>query len=163
MTVPTFDPMPLAATMRWSMLFVSALIGSAANAQHKSPLFELHSYLLRFTGPGPSDCGTHLLVGREALPAGVEALQASLACAVEASKERRPFWTLKQDPAIDSWAARGLVGTADGTLYQYSYADGGACGAPRCPGRFSVRRCESPLLQRERGGALFFGCTITTQ
>ena len=107
-------------------------------------------------GANPRDCGQHALA-RALLPAGAKDLQQSLACASAASKDRKPFWTFRQDQGIDSLGFQGLIGTIDGIVYQFWY-DSAPCGGPGCSGRFSLSRCDNPTVLVNRNGTSDFGC-----
>ena len=110
---------------------------------------ELQSYVERFTGAEPTDCGRHLLA-RPFVPAAEADLQRSVTCALNAMKNRKPFSAFKQDRGIDSLVFRGLLGTSEGTAFLFSY-DSAPCGGPGCPGRFLVELCERPTVISDRG------------
>ena len=114
---------------------------------------ELQSYVTKFTGPQPADCGQHLLV-KPFAPVNVDELQRSLTCVFEAARNRKAFWTVKQDQGIDSLVFQGLVGTTDGVVHRFFY-DSAPCGGPGCAGRFTTERCEKPTVVSERGFARF--------
>ena len=116
---------------------------------------ELRTYVFRLTGADPLDCGQHLL-NRPFVGAGSEQLHRSLVCTSDAAKNRKAFWTLKQDQGIDSLVFQGLLGTTEGEVYRFSY-DSAPCGGPGCPGRFSIVRCEEPTVITRANGAAF-GC-----
>jgi len=146
-----------------AVLFVAALSPGALCAQAIAPpaprrvdRTELQGYVTRFTGANPSDCGQHALDPALA-PPPVEDLQKSLACAYDAAKARKGFWTFKQEPGMDSMLFQGLLGTVEGTIYQFSY-DSAPCGGPGCGGRFSVSRCNYPTVLVHRSKRTAFGC-----
>lgn len=145
-----------------TVFFVAALWPSASSAQTIAPLppprvdlTELQAYATRFTGPNPLDCGQHMTRGSVPVPA--KDLQRSLACAYDAAKARRSFWTLKQEHGIDSVLYQGLLGTPEGTIHQFWY-DSAPCGGPACAGRFSVSRCNILTVLDFRSGKSDFGC-----
>jgi hypothetical protein len=117
---------------------------------------ELRQYLERFTGPEPKVCGQFTLV-RPLAEAMVAQLEPSVECAREARAARQSFWTAKQDQGIDSLIFQGLVGTPEGTIHKFSY-DSAPCGGPGCPGRFSVERCDQPVVTNERGDRANYMC-----
>jgi hypothetical protein len=139
-------------------LFPAALCaqGDAPPAPPRADLTELRTYVARFTGPNPGDCGQPSLV-RAFVPASSKDLQHSLACVTAAVKDRRTVWTFKQDQGIDSFLFQGLLGTIDGTVYQFWY-DSAPCGGPECAGRFSLSRCGKPTVLVHRSGRSDFGC-----
>lgn len=67
------------------------------------------------------------------------------------------FWTFKQDHGRDSFVFQGLLGTSEGTMYQFWY-DGSPCGGPGCAGRFSLSRCNKPAVLVGSRGRGDFGC-----
>jgi hypothetical protein len=97
----------------------------------------LTTFVRSFTGPQAAECGRH--------PVAVspEALTKSLACAMEASAQRRPFWTFKEDPGIDSRLAHGLLGDSDGAVFRFHW-DSAPCGGPGCAPRYSIESCPVP-------------------
>jgi hypothetical protein len=116
---------------------------------------ELRTYAFRISGADPIDCGQHLLVP-PFVAAGSEQLQRSLVCTSDAAKNRKAFWTLKQDQGMDSLLFQGLLGTTKGKIYQFSY-DSAPCGGPWCPGRFDIVPCDQPTVITRANGAEF-GC-----
>jgi len=116
---------------------------------------ELRSYVERFTGPQPVDCGQHSLA-KPFAEAGSDELQKSVACALSAAQDKKPFWALKQNQGIDSLVFQGILGTTDGVTFRFNY-DSAPCGNPECPGRFSIERCERPAVA-SRGGRTEFTC-----
>ena len=152
---------PSAATV--TLLFVAALSPGALCAQagaaptpRRIDRTELQAYVARFTGANPSDCGQHA-VDRALAPPLVEDLQKSLACAYDAAKALKGFWTFKQEPRMDSMLFQGLLGTMEGAIYQFSY-DSAPCGGPGCGGRFSVSRSNYPTVLVHRNKRTDFGC-----
>ena len=117
---------------------------------------DLRLYVERFTGPEPTDCGQHVLVGPTFVTAGAEQLQRSVSCGLDAAKGQKPFWMFKQEQGIDSLVFEGLLGRADGTTFRFSY-DSAPCGGAGCPGRFSIERCELPRVTN-RGSGAGVGC-----
>jgi hypothetical protein len=89
--------------------------------------------------------------------AGAAELQHSLDCAVDAAKALRAYWTLKQEQGIDSLVFQGLLGTAEGETYLFSY-DSAPCGGPGCAGKFGINRCDKPTIVISRGSTARFGC-----
>ena len=138
---------------------VSAEIRSQQGDPVRAALVELRSYVERFTGPEPADCGQHALV-RPFEMAGVEQLQKSASCARDAATNRKPFWTFKQEQGIDSQVYQGLLGTADGTIFRFSY-DSAPCGGPGCGGRFSIERCRQPGVVTSSGSRAEFRCRLS--
>jgi len=132
------------------------VIGAALSLRAEAVPAELRSYVERFTGPQPTDCGEHPLV-RPFVAAGAEELQRSLACGLEAATSRKPFWTSKQDQGIDSLIFQGIIGTTEGLTYRFSY-DSAPCGSPGCPGKFTIERCQKPTVFTGRGGRADFAC-----
>lgn len=121
--------------------------------ERKDYVAEMQSYVERFTGSAPADCGQHRLVP-PFIAASPNALRHALTCASDAAGQRKPFWTFKQNQGIDSIVFEGLLGTTDGTAYRFSY-DSAPCGGPGCAGRFTIEKCERPIhLGRGTG----FGC-----
>lgn len=133
-----------------------AQVGGPPPPPPQVDLTDLRAYVERFTGPNASDCGHHVL-SRTTSPAGATDLQRALACAFGAAKDRRPFWAFKQDQGMDSFLFQGLLGTVDGTVYQFWY-DSAPCGGPGCAGRFSLSRCDKPTVVVFRNGRTQFGC-----
>jgi hypothetical protein len=123
-------------------------------AETKSAPAELRGYVERFTGPAPSDCGLRPLV-RPFTAASAEELQRSVACGLAAAKGRTPFWAFHQVQGIDSLVFYGLLGTAEGIIFRFSY-DSAPCGGPGCPGSFTIARCDKPLVMGR--GRADFGC-----
>ena len=145
-----------------TLLFAVALFPGALSAQAGAPTprptnrAELEAYVTRFTGANPLDCGQHAV--DDALPPPpAEDLQTSVACAYDAAKAQNGFWTFTQEPGMDSMLFQGLLGTTEGTIYQFSY-DSAPCGGPGCGGRFSVSRCNYPTLLVHRSKRTHFGC-----
>jgi hypothetical protein len=130
----------------------------AAQSSRKSDaLTDLRGYVERFTGREPADCGQHAIT-RPLEDAASEPLRKSVACAAAAAKVRRPFWTYKQGQGVDSLIFSGLLGTAEGTIYQFEY-DSAPCGGPGCAGRFVIQRCDRPTVSGIPGQPVdMFGC-----
>lgn len=114
--------------------------------QRPDPVEDLRQHVLRYTSVEPLECGRLLLVQQERrwVAADEGALQKSVACGLAAASSRRAFWTFKQDQGIDSWVASGILGTADGVIYRFTY-DSAPCGGPGCPSRISFERCDKPI------------------
>ena len=128
-------------------------VSAQESAARQAPA-ELREHVERLTGATPADCGLHFLAG-SGKTAGRDQLQRSVACAVDAAKNRKPFWTFKQEQGIDSLVFQGLLGTATGTTYSFSY-DSAPCGGPGCAGQFTVHACERPTVVVNKDiGALF--------
>ena len=127
-----------------------------ASGARSQPPTELRKYVERFVGSAATNCGLHMLA-KPFETAGVAELQQSLACAVDAAKAQRSYWTFKQEQGIDSLVFEGLLGTAEGETYRFSY-DSAPCGGPGCAGRFSINRCEKPTIVIDRENAARFGC-----
>jgi hypothetical protein len=123
---------------------LSAEFGSQTSDGARTSPMELRSYIEQFAGPNAADCGQFFLVRPLTAP-GIEELRRFLSCGLDAAKSRKPFWTLKQEQGIDSAVFQGLLGTADGTIFRFSY-DSAPCGGPGCAGRFSIQRCERPAV-----------------
>jgi hypothetical protein len=117
---------------------------------------ELRAYVERFTGPEPMDCGQHLLAGLFSV-AGAKELQQGMPCVSTAAKDRKPFWTIKQEQGIDSLVFQGLLGTAEGAIFRFSY-DSAPCGGPGCAGKFTIERCDGPTVVTDRSGRAQFEC-----
>lgn len=149
-----FDRMHLIRS--WALILTTLLCGggsgdllcaeSRAQANDGAPTspIELRSYIEQFTGAGATDCGQYFLVRPLTAP-GIEELRRFVSCGLDAAKSRKPFWTLKQEQGIDSLVFQGLLGTAEGTIFRFSY-DSAPCGGPGCAGQFSIRRCERPVV-----------------
>lgn len=133
----------------------SAGVRGQAGGARPVPI-ELQSYVERFTGPRPTDCGLHSLV-RPFETASVEELQRSVTCGIEAAKGQKAFWAFTQLQGIDSLVFNGLLGTADGIIFRFSY-DSAPCGNPSCPGKFNIERCERPAIVTNRGSGADFRC-----
>jgi hypothetical protein len=114
-------------------------------AQRLDPVEDLRQHVLRYTGVEPVECGRLLLVQREGrwVAADEAALQKVVTCGLTAASNMRAFWTFKQDQGIDSWVAFGILGTADGVIYRFSY-DSAPCGGPGCASRITFERCDKP-------------------
>jgi hypothetical protein len=84
-----------------------------------SPI-ELRTYIAQFTGADATDCGQYFLVRPLTAP-GIEEMRRFLSCGLDAAKRRKPFWTLKQEQGFDSLVFQGLLGTAEGTIFRFSY------------------------------------------
>jgi hypothetical protein len=130
-----------------ALLCIAALSPAAAQAQTPPPptridLTELRAYVTRFTGANPADCGQQ-----------VKDLERALRCAYDAAKARKSFWTFRHAYGTDSQLFEGLVGTSEGTIYQFWYDDT-PCGGPSCAGQFSISRCGIPTVLKSRS----FGC-----
>jgi hypothetical protein len=117
---------------------------------------ELRGYIERFTGTEALDCGRYFLTRPRASPSASE-LQRAVDCATDSATGRKPFLTFKQDQGIDSLIFQGLIGTIEGAVFRFSY-DSAPCGGPRCPGRFSVERCDKPTMMTNRRSDSEFGC-----
>ena len=132
---------------------VGAIVPINAIQERPDPVKEMQSYVERFTGPQPADCGRHLLKRPERpgdwVSADEDTLRQSVACGVAAAGERKPFWTFTQGQGIDSWVAQGLLGTVEGIVYRFSY-DSAPCGGPGCPARISFERCAKPAVATSR-------------
>jgi hypothetical protein len=153
------DALTQAALVFAAALAIATTLAAAPAEQRPDPVVELRTFVERFTGPQPVDCGQHLLVraDRLSLPAAETELRRSLVCGMNATKLHKAFWTFTQNPGIDSWIAEGLLGTSAGAAYRFSY-DSAPCGGPRCPGRFSIERCEDPAVATDRYGHADFQC-----
>jgi hypothetical protein len=122
---------------------------------HQLPA-ELEQYIARFSGADSTDCGRFLLV-RPFVEAGATELEQAVTCARDASQGRKAFSVAKQEQGIDSLVFQGLIGTAEGAIYRFSY-DSAPCGNPGCPGRFNVERCDRPAVVTDRGNRATFTC-----
>lgn len=138
----------------WSLVLVVAGTAAIGSQPAPDPMTDLRSYVERFTGAQPADCGQHA-IGPTA--AGTDAAQTSVTCATASAKEHKPFWTLKRQQGIDSQVFEGLLGTAEGLIYRFSY-DSAPCGGPGCSGQFSIQRCQKPAAPGPRDGGTFFRC-----
>ena len=105
---------------------------------------ELRSYLERYAGKDPSECGFHSIKMFDKESASEEMLRYSVSCGLAAAKSHRPFWTFKQDPSEDSFYGQGLVGTAEGAIYRFRY-DSQTYG----PGRITFELCPKPAAATE--------------
>jgi hypothetical protein len=147
-------------------LVFAALLGAVSPIlwaqQRPDPELEMQSYVRRFSGPQPMECGRHLLKRVEGsgywIPAGEATLRQSVECGVAAASNRKGFWTFTQSPGIDSWVAQGLVGTPEGTVYRFSF-DSAPCGGPDCAARISFERCAKPVAGVVAGRAPEFRCS----
>jgi hypothetical protein len=130
-----------------------ATVSAQESAARQAPS-ELRENVEGLTGEKSADCGLHFLAG-PGKTADRTALRKSVACAEDAAKNRRPFWTFKQEQGIDSLVFQGLLGTANGTIYSFSY-DSAPCGGPGCAGQFTAHECEKPrVIVNKDLGALF--------
>src|SRR4029077_20436950 len=137
------------------MCGVASLVAASApgDAARQAPS-ELQDNVERLTGAKPADCGLHYLAG-PGKTASRDQLQRSVTCAADAAKNRKPFWTFKQEQGIDSLVFEGLLGTANGTIYSFSY-DSAPCGGSPCAGQFTVHECEKlSVIVHKKLGALF--------
>ena len=105
---------------------------------------DLRGYIERFTGPAAIECGQLGAVpDRES---DLPIFERVIACGRQASKSQQAFWVIEWLPDLDSTVCRGLLGSADGTIYRFGY-DSAPCGGPGCGSRFTVERCPIPVPQ----------------
>jgi len=125
---------------------------------------ELMDYIGKFVADDAVDCGRHHLDVDRAFPEPVAAdlLEASVACAADAARERREYWTYAQRRGIDSWVASGLLGSRDGStmLFWYDSAPSGNY-SDSPPGRFTIQRCRGEARVIEIDSGPTFGCPRT--
>jgi hypothetical protein len=152
-------PSPSSMATSLTCIAIVACVVSLWAGQRPDPLDDLRHYVQRFTGPEPLECGRHLLSQRERqwVAADETALQKSVECGVIAASARRAFWSFKQDQGIDSWVASGILGTAEGIIYRFTY-DSAPCGGPGCPSRISFERCDKPTAATGPYQRSEFGC-----
>ena len=110
-----------------------------------TPVARLFNALASFVGNDAQECGR---------PAGDR--QAALACAEEASGAHRPFRLYAERPGR-AFAATGLIGTADGRTWRFTY-DTSACTSSDCFGQLSVTRCVGPRVQSSPDDAAEWSC-----
>ena len=143
-------------------LVALAIIGATGlgAAQVQSAESELRSYLERFTGNAAADCGVHHFVpfAPNQRTAAKTAMQSSLGCVVTKAKNRQSSWSYNQHQGVDSWIARGVLGTAAGAMYQFAY-DSAPCGGPVCRGQFTIQLCERPVVAVGPSGIVSFECS----
>jgi hypothetical protein len=133
---------------------------------------DLRDYLTRFTGPEPSNCGQFTVKGRftrdsAAVVVSAEDLQRAISCGGTAAKERKAFVVVSKQQGIDSQVFEGLLGTADGIIYRFSFQTS-PCGGPACASRFTISRCNVPTVATQRDGVsigcqLYSGVSVTPQ
>ena len=129
-----------------SPLFAAAqgvLLTPPANTT--TPVSRLFMSLASFVGDDPQDCGRT-----------ASELRLALACAEAASGAHRPFRLYARRPGT-TFAATGLIGTADGRIWRFTY-DTSACASQDCFGQLSVTRCVGPQLTRSSDGADVWSC-----
>jgi carboxypeptidase family protein len=117
---------------------------------------DLRAHAERITGPQPKDCGQHLIV-RHGVTADPSELQPSLACALEAATQSKPFVTFKQHQGIDSSIATGLLGSPQGVMLRFSY-DSDPSGGSGHASRFTTERCDKPAVVTGRDLGSAFHC-----
>jgi hypothetical protein len=95
----------------------------------------LNEYVNLFAGPGAIDCG------QSGSPADATLLQPLVDCGLAAARRHQPFRSAQR-----SWNIAGLIGNANGVVYQYRMSAGAPAGtdAPS----FSLRRCPNPSIDR---------------
>jgi len=126
------------------------------------PAIDLKSFVSHFIGSEPVDCGMHRR-GMATIGEAVKVLETSVACAIEQSQRRNPFWTFRAEFQTDTWVARGLLGRADGEIFHFDY-DSSVCGASGGCSQFAVSRCKTPSVFVEQLGPrrslpyVGFGC-----
>ena len=124
-------------------------VDASGQGQRKS----LGALIEQVTGPNAVNCG-RIDHTRD----DEHALKKSLECAVDAAAAGKPFRVVGGHLGIDSDIGYGLLGKADGTMWEFDY-DSAPCGAGgRCAARFNVRPCVAPTVGFDRGGQLSFVC-----
>lgn len=117
---------------------------------------ELRSYLQKFVGDAPADCGRYFLP-RPFAPANTNQLQQTVGCAIESGQAHKPFVGFSQSQGIDSEVFDGLLGTTAGFIFRFSF-DSAPCGGPGCAGRFSIQGCAIPSVMTAPSGYTSLGC-----
>jgi hypothetical protein len=142
------------------LLAVGLLVAISQTASTRQAPTELTAYVVKFTGPDPADCGRHLMTKPFEVVDATER-QRMITCAIGAARDRRPFVAVVQLQGVDSLVFEGFLGTAEGAIYRFSY-DSAPCGhAPDCAGRFSISRCDRPVVQTNaRDLVVGFGCGL---
>ena len=112
-------------------------------------LAELVWYVERMAGPRLLDCGQHLVGNLPNSRPTPKVLEASLACGLNAAKQRKPFWTFVEHLGEEGSSFSGLLGTSEGAMYGFLY-DSTCRTAVSCPGEFKVRFCSHPAVERDR-------------
>lgn len=121
----------------WSgaLLLAGAVIGEAS----------IERRVMRETGWEALDCGRH------AAPAEADALEKSLACAVDAARRHQPFAVILQRVTGGHHAGHGLLGGAGGVIQRFEYERGGLT--------FRIRVCASPgVASVDRHAGAGFTC-----
>jgi len=110
------------------------------------PEFFIHTW----TGPNPRACG------KLAVHAAESDVQASISCAMAASRRPESFVVIRAWNGTDSNLAEGLLGRPDGAIFKFSY-DSAPCGSPACLAQFTLERCEVPTTSLSQS-RVEFGC-----
>jgi hypothetical protein len=84
-------------------------------------------------------CGTYQRL------ATVVAPNRSLECGLQAVRDGRAFWTVREWPGVDSSLAHGLLGRRDGKVFVFDY-DSAPCGGISCVPTFTIQRCPAPAV-----------------
>jgi TonB family protein len=124
------------------------------SADAPAPGSRLFTSLASFVGADAEDCGRFPLNGGGGRT--TDDLQPALACAEAASAARRPFQLYAQHPGR-SFSATGLIGTADGRIWRFTY-DTSTCTSPDCFGQLSFTRCVDPRLEPSPAGDAVWSC-----
>jgi hypothetical protein len=116
----------------------------------------VEEYVTMLVGFSPRQCGQ--LNGRDD-QATQEAMNLALKCGTTAAAARSPFWLVRRSTGADTELASGLLGTATGVIYRFSY-DKTPCGGVGCDSQFSISRCDEPFVGKLMGfvGQLMFLC-----
>jgi hypothetical protein len=141
----SFDDVVVEAEKTATLSFVLRMVAP------QDPVIEFRSTVAQYVGDKPVDCGQFPLTrGRGELEsAAASELQEAIACGGRATKASRPFLTFTRGWGIDSWIAHGLLGTAEGAVYRFSF-DSAPCGGPGCAARFEIVRCLQPSVTTGR-------------
>jgi hypothetical protein len=102
----------------------------------------LKHHLVGAAGQSAMSCGAFRHQSTDS-PLTPEEMQAISSCATEAHREGRPFYFSEEGPGIDSYVARGLLGTRDGGLLSFHY-DSAPCGSDCCDETFALTPCSRP-------------------
>jgi hypothetical protein len=132
-----------------------AQTSSPASGSPQLPL-ELRTYLQKFIGDAPADCGQYFLA-RPFAEADASQLQKAVGCGIDSAQAHKPFLAFARRQGIDSTFFEGLLGTADGYIFRFSY-DSAPCGGPGCAGSFSIQGCAIPIVNTGRSGYTSLGC-----
>jgi hypothetical protein len=107
-----------------------------AVAQRALQNVSLDAHIRQVIGPDAVDCGTFTVRP----PPVPEAMRNSIACARDATKQKKAFRFVQYVQGIDSAVAFGVLGERDGSTAWFSY-DSAPCGGPDCGELFVTTRC----------------------